>query len=125
FDTIESNKITRLHVVHFLDDRKKAGENATSINNYRAALSTLFSEMVQNGHLETNIVRDIRKLKTTPIKNHPFTELQIKDIQEYLEKIDPLLLNFIRVLGYSFLRSNEAASLNIGDIDLRYKQITA
>lgn len=37
FDTLSSKDLTRMHVVRFLDHRKDEGENATSINNYRAS----------------------------------------------------------------------------------------
>src|SRR5699024_7408468 len=119
------SKFNRFHVVRFLESRQDNGENATSINNYRTAISSVITQMVNDGYMEANFVRDIPRLKTTPVKNHPFTELQIKDIQEFLEKEDPLLLDYIRVLAYSFLRNSEVATLKVGDVDLRYKQITA
>lgn len=125
FDTIKSTDLVRLHVVRFLDYRMDQGENATSINNYRASLSTVITEMVQNGHLGSNFVRDIPKLRSIPVRNHPFTKEQIQDIKDYLEKKDPMLLDYIRVIGYSFLRNNEVATLKVGDVDMRYKQITA
>lgn len=125
FDKISSKEFTRMHIVRFLEYRSDQGENATSINNYRASLSTILTDMVQNGHLDTNFVRDIPKLRTTPVRNHPFTEKQIIDIKKFLLKEDPQLLDYIRVLAYSFLRNNEVATLLVGDVDLRYKQITA
>lgn len=124
FSDINSMELNRLHVVRFLEERQKKGENATSINNYRTAISSVVTQMVQDGYMEFNFVRDIAKQKQTPVKNHPFNELQIKKIKEYLEKEDPQLLNYIRVLAYSFLRTRDVADLRVKDVEIRFKQLT-
>lgn len=112
-----STSLKRIHVVEFLKTIK-AKETATSVNNYRSALSSVFTQMVQNNNLEHNFVKDIKKEKANPIKNHPFTNKQIADIKEYLQKNDPYLLQFIRVLAYSFLRNREVIRLQVKDINL-------
>ncbi len=113
-----ASELKRVHVIEFLNTIKKK-ETATSVNNYRGAISSVFSQMVQNNDLEYNFVKDVRKEKATPIKNHPFTNQQIAEIKEYLQIKDPYLLQFIRVLAYSFLRNREVIRLRVQDVDLK------
>lgn len=124
FENINSKELNRFHVVRFLEERQEAGENATSINNYRTAISSVVSQMVQDGNMEVNFVRDIPKQRAKAVKNHPFNELQIKEIKEFLAKENPQLLNYIRVLAFSFLRTREVADLRVEDVELRFKQLT-
>ena len=113
-----STTLKRIHVIEFLKTIN-ARETATSVNNYRSAISSVFAQMVKNNDLEYNFVKDISKEKANPIKNHPFTKKQIAEIKEYLQKNDPYLLQFIRVLAYSFLRNREVIRLQVKDIDLK------
>ncbi len=112
-----ATSLKRAHVIEFLNTIK-ARETATSVNNYRSAISSVVTQMVQNNDLEYNFVKDIRKEKANPIKNHPFTPKQIIEIKEYLQKNDPYLLQFVRLLAYSFLRNREVIRLQVRDIDL-------
>ncbi|WP_114490891.1 tyrosine-type recombinase/integrase [Candidatus Ulvibacter alkanivorans] len=116
--------IKRAHIVEFLKYIKRKGETATSVNNYRAAISGVFSQMVENSHIEHNFVKDIRKEKSNPVKNHPFTTAQISDIRNYLEVNDPYLLDYLRVLAYSFLRNREVLRLRVKDVDLTNRLLT-
>ena len=106
FSDIPAKDIKRAHILEFLKVIKRK-ETLTSVNNYRGALSTVFTQMVQNNDIDYNFIRDIKKEKSNPVKNHPFTNQQIADIKAYLEINDPYLLTFIRVLAYSFLRNRE------------------
>jgi integrase len=80
--------------------------------------------MVENGDLEFNFVPGIKKVKQNPVKNHPYSPRQMQDIKTYLLANDPYLLDFIRVLGYSFLRNREVLRLKVKNIDLRNRMLT-
>lgn len=123
FSDLPANNIKRAHILEFLKVIKRK-ETLTSVNNYRGALSTVFTQMVQNNDIDYNFIRDIKKERSNPVKNHPFTNQQIADIKVYLEFNDPYLLTFIRVLAYSFLRNREVLRLQIKDVDLKNNLLT-
>jgi len=124
FAPLPVKNIQRQHVVEFLNQLKDQNKSPRSVNNYRNVLSSIFSQMVENRHIENNFVLGIRKEKARPLKNHPFSEGQIEDIKKYLSANNSYLLDFIRVLGYSFLRNTEVVRLRIGDIDLKNRIIS-
>lgn len=119
FDTIPSTDLKRGHIVEFLKTLHKRNLSNTSINNYRTTLSGVISKMVANGHLENNFVKDIGKLAARSVKNHPFSNSQVKDIKKYLLANNEYLLNYIRVMAYSFLRNREVLRLQVKDVDLK------
>ncbi|MDB0602124.1 site-specific integrase [Tenacibaculum maritimum] len=87
-------------------------------NNYRATLSSLFSQLENDEIVDRNFVGTITKLKSTPKKNKPFSNDQIKSIREYLDKNDPYLRVFVQFISYAFLRNIEVCRLRVSDIDL-------
>ncbi|RRO19690.1 tyrosine-type recombinase/integrase [Flavobacteriaceae bacterium 14752] len=111
--------ITTKHFIVFLNNLEDKGLNAKTINNYRACLSSLFSFLVNDLIVETNPLSVIKKRKTNPVKNKPFTPTQIQDIKKYLEKNDPVLLDYIRFVGYAFLRPVEICRIKVGDVHLK------
>lgn len=115
--------LKRNHIVSFLN-YINTKESATSVNNYRSALSAIFTQLVHMGILEYNLIKDIPKLKSKPVKNHPFTSKQIQDIKKYLIENDPYLLKYCQFLAFSFLRNREILRIRIKDVDLENKIIT-
>lgn len=119
FDTIPSTELKRGHIVEFLKTLKARNLSNTSINNYRTTLSGVISKMVDNQHLEYNIVKNIPKLNARAVKNHPFSNNQVQDIKKHLQKHNPYLLDYIRVMAYSFLRNREVLRLQVQSVDLK------
>ena len=124
FSDLPSDQLMRKHVVEFLRTIKDSGQSMTSVNNYRNTLGSILSEMVQLEYLPYNFIRDIKKERSNPVRNHPFTNRQVADIKKYLEANDPYLLTYIRVISYSFLRNSEVLRLTVGDVDLKNRLIT-
>jgi len=124
FANLESTQLKRIHITEFLKHVSRRGSSGTQVNNYRSALSTVAAQIVENGDLEFNFVPGVKKVKQNPIKNHPYTNGQMQDIKKYLLANDPYLLEFIRVLGYSFLRNREVLHLQVKNIDLKNRMIT-
>jgi integrase len=111
--------ITTKHFIVFLNNLEDKGLNSKTINNYRACLSSLFSLLVNDLVIENNPLSVIKKRKTNPVKNKPFTPEQINEIKIYLEKHDPVLLDYIRFVGYAFLRPVEICRIKVGDVHLK------
>lgn len=124
FNNLPTSHLNSKHVSKFLQGLSKEGLSATSVNNYQGAISTIFTQMVKNGDLKHNFVKDIDRLKSKPVKNHPFTNDQINDIKEYLEENDKQLLDYLRCVAYSFLRNREVLRLQSKHIDLNNRLMT-
>lgn len=73
-------------------------------NNHRTDLSSLFQTLEDNDIVINNFIKKIPVFKTKAEKNKTYTPTQEKDIFEYLEKNDPLLLLYIKFISYNFLR---------------------
>lgn len=108
-------------VTSFLNKLTKDGKSPKTRNNYKATISSLFSQMVVDGYIDRNIILDIPNLKTNPKKNIPFNNKELKEISQYLIKNDILLYNYIQFIGYAFLRPIEVNRIKLKDIDISKK----
>lgn len=123
-ENIKIEEITSINIAAFFNSLAREGQSPKSINNYRGCLSALWSKLVNDMIVTNNPVILIKKRKETPRRNKPFTPDEIKKIREYLQKTDPVLLLFIRLVGFAFLRPVEIARLTVGDIDLQRNMLT-
>jgi integrase len=87
-------------------------------NNTKVVLSSLFSVLEENDFVEYNFVKNIKKLKTTPLRNKTYSQKKVEEIYEYLEENDKEMLLFIKFVSYNFLRPLEVVRLKVKDIDL-------
>ena len=97
--------------------------SARNRNNYRTDLSSIMQVMEDNDIIETNYIKKIPVLKSTPERNKTYTTQTQEAIFEYLEKNDPLLLLYIKFISYNFLRPIEVCRLTIGDINIKARTI--
>ena len=97
--------------------------SARTRNNHRTDLSSMFQVLEDNDIIANNFIKKISVLKTKAEKNKTYTSTQEKDIFEYLESNDPLLLLYIKFISYNFLRPVEVNRLRIKDIDLVDRKI--
>ena len=76
-----------------------------------------------NEIIDSNPIRKIPVLKSTPTRNKTYTTQQQENIFSYLEKEDPILLLYIKFISYNLLRPVEVCRLKIKDFDLKNNTI--
>jgi len=96
---------------------------ARTRNNHRTDLSSFFQILEDNDVVATNFIKKIPVLKTKAEKNKTYTPTQEKEVFEYLEKNDQLLLLYIKFISYNFLRPVEVNRLRVRDIDVKDKKL--
>ncbi|WP_121667284.1 tyrosine-type recombinase/integrase [Mesonia aquimarina] len=119
-------KVTIEHIYRYLDflqleykQPSGKGLSNTSIDNYKRALSALFTVLQHKRIIPHNFVNDIPKTKSTPVKNKPFTVSQLSDIKEEIVKSDPYLINVLSLMIYPILRPREIVRLKVEDINTK------
>lgn len=120
--TVFAQDINRKHIVAFLNDISKKASNR-SVNNYKGAISSLFTKMVEDGVLLHNVVLSIKKRKTIPKRHKPFSTKELKKVKSYLLENDSQLYYFMCFVGYAFLRNREVCKLKVKDVDLQSSMI--
>ncbi|WP_405350459.1 tyrosine-type recombinase/integrase [Nonlabens sp. Asnod3-H03] len=105
------NNFKRKNFAQYLNYLSKDGNNATSINNNKRAISALFSKLVTDFIIDANPTAGIKTEKSQPLKNRPFTAKQLSDILKTCESKDPYLLHFIKFMVYAMLRPREVIRL--------------
>tara|TARA_R110000822_G_scaffold123489_7_gene257921 strand:- start:2307 stop:3581 length:1275 start_codon:yes stop_codon:yes gene_type:complete len=117
-ENMDIKTITRKDVSLYLDQVLQKN-TARTRNNVRASLSSIFAEMRDKFIIERNFIdTDIKKLKTKSKTDRRFTFNQMREISDYLQKQDPHLLLYIKIVAYNFLRPIEVNRLKVSDIDL-------
>lgn len=96
---------------------------ARTRNNHRTDLSSFFQILEDNDIVATNFIKKIPVLKTKAEKNKTYTPTQEKEVFEYLEQNDSLLLLYIKFISYNFLRPVEVNRLRVRDIDFKDKKL--
>ncbi|WP_430409291.1 tyrosine-type recombinase/integrase [Kordia sp.] len=126
------SELQRNHITSFLNQLKTKPKNKAqkskplapkTKNNYRATLSSLFSILENDDIIPNNFIGKVKPKKSTPKKNKPFSNKQVKEIREHLNIHDPYLRVFIQFMSYAFLRNKEVCNIRIKDIDLDSKRI--
>ncbi|AOW20761.1 tyrosine-type recombinase/integrase [Urechidicola croceus] len=97
--------------------------SARNRNNYRIDLSSVLQAVVDNDIIEQNFIKEIPVLRSVPERNKTYNKEVQEEIFEYLETEDPILLLFIKFIGYNFLRPIEVCRLKIKDINLNNNTI--
>jgi len=116
--SIKINQVTRRHVAAFLDEILKK-TSARNRNNARASLSAIFAELRDRFLIDRNFIdSDIRKLKIPKKTDRRIPLLQVAEISRILQVQDPLLLLYLKVISYNFLRPIEANRLRAQDVNL-------
>ena len=91
--------------------------NSKNSNNFRAALSSIFSVLSERSIIKHNFIKELRTKKTTETAITLYTEEQINKIEKLLVDQNPTLLHYIDLFSYMFWRPIEIVRLEIKDID--------
>ena len=121
-NSLPITSIDKKSVMEYLNDVLITTSPRTR-NNHRTDLSSIFQTLEDNDIIRDNFIKKIPVLKTKAEKNKTYTPIQEKQIFEYLEVNDPLLLLYIKFISYNFLRPIEVNRLRIKDIDINDKKI--
>ncbi len=116
------DELTKKHLSSFLNEINKKSSNRNT-NNYKSAISSLFTKLIKDGHLEKNHWLDIPFRKTLSRKHKVYTQKQLEELRSYLKKNDPYLYKFMVFMAYTFLRPIEVSRLQIKNIDLENRRI--
>ncbi|WP_420571913.1 tyrosine-type recombinase/integrase [Kordia sp.] len=131
-DKIDIKALKRREIAVFLNSLKKYNKQreltdepvgAKTRNSYRTSLSLLFNQLVSDDILEYNPVKAINKLKERPKTHKAYTDQQVTQMREYMDKNDPYLRKFTQFIAYAFLRNVEVCRLRVKDIDLENRRI--
>lgn len=93
-------------------------------NNVLRALKSIFTDMYKNEYIQENYLKRIDIEKTANNRFKSYSQKQMDEILEYLDKTDPVMSLFMKFIGYNFLRPIEIARLKVGDIDLENKLLS-
>ncbi len=110
--------------IHAFLDNIHAQSSARNRNNYRASLSSAFETLVEREVVHSNIVKQIKKLKTRPKQHARYSAEQQGAIFKFLKKEDPYILLYIKFMAYTFMRPLEVCRLMVGDVDLEKKTLS-
>lgn len=118
-------EITKAEIQSFRNWILKTGLSNRSINNVMDEVRALFNYLKRNHDnlVYSNPCDSITKLPSRSETHVAYTDDQTIKIAEYLKVNDPTLLFYIKFVAYSFLRTNEARTLKIKDIDVANKRI--
>lgn len=116
------NQLTKKMVLHFLNDVLQR-TTARTRNNTRVELSSVFQTLEDNEIIDTNFIKNIPVLRSTPERNKTYTNEVQENIFKFLEEKDPNLLLYIKFISYNFLRPIEVNRLKVGDINLKEKTL--
>lgn len=109
-------------VIQYLNEvlKKTSSRNR---NNSRTDIASMFQLLEDNEIVKDNFVRKISVLKSVPKRNKTYTPKQEKELFDYMGKVDPHLLLFVKFISYSILRPIEICRLKIEDIDVDDKKL--
>lgn len=119
---VNIDEVTKTMVREFLNE-EQLKNSARNRNNYRIVLSSMFQIFADNEIVKNNFFNQIPVLKTKPKRNKTYTLKELDKIFEHLEKEDPILLLYIKFIGYNLLRPIEVNRLRVKDINLEQKTL--
>ena len=115
--------ITKKVVLEYLNTIQK-NSSARNRNNTKIVLSSLFSVLEENDIIPKNFIHGIKKLNTKPKRNKTYSLELVEDIYNFLEKENPQMLFFIKMVSFNFLRPIEVCRLRMNDINIKEKELT-
>lgn len=90
-------------------------------NNTRVVLSSLFSVLENNEIIPRNFINGIKPLNAKPERNKTYNVETIEGLYSFMEQKDPVLLFFVKMVSYNFLRPIEVCRIQMKDINLQQK----
>lgn len=86
-------------------------------NNTKAALSSIFTVLSDDGIIKYNFIKELRNKKVRKKAKRIFTEKEIDDITKLLEAQDKSTLLYVQLISFMFWRPVEIVRLDIKNID--------
>jgi integrase len=110
------DEINKRHISSFLNHLSSTTSNR-NVNNYKTALSALYTKLVEDDFLKTNFILSMKKRATKPTMHKSFSKSELYSLKHYLIKNDKYLYYFMCFVAYSFLRNREVTRLKVKDIN--------
>jgi len=123
---LDVKKLTKKHIINFLDYRQKEDKISNSTrNNNLAFLSAVFGLLVERELIESNPCNGIKRSKVVVEKHEAFTQEERKKLLQYMEEHEPQLRLFCLTVYYCFIRPvAELRLLQVKHFELNNKLIT-
>jgi len=90
-------------------------------NNTRVVLSSLFTVLENNEIIPKNFINAIKPLNSKPERNKTYDIATIDGLYNFMEQKDPIMLFFVKLVSYNFLRPIEVCRIQVKDINLQQK----
>jgi integrase len=117
--------LTKNHVTRFIDEKAKAGQSPTTLNNYFEILKAIFNDIIEREESVTlNPFDGIKKRKEiVSHKNIAYRGEDKLKLIKIIKAIDPELYVFVQFIYYAFMRPNEIRQLQVHNIQLEDNRI--
>lgn len=99
--------------------------NGKTSNNYKAALSSIYSVLSDESWIKYNFIKELRNKPIRKKSKKTFDHKVMEDSLKKLEKQDLTLLVYIEFISYMFWRPIETVRLKIEGIDLKNMTMSA
>lgn len=93
--------------------------NPKTSNNYKVAISSIFSVLSDQGIIDSNFIKELRDKKLKKKAKKIFSEKYIDDVTKKLIDQDPVLTVYVELISYMFWRPIEIVRLEMKNIDFR------
>ncbi|MSU09174.1 tyrosine-type recombinase/integrase [Veillonellaceae bacterium WCA-693-APC-5D-A] len=113
-------EIDSVDVQYFLAEKMNKGLSRATLDNNRRILSTLFSWMVTNGHINTNPVDRVPCIKMPKSVRKPFSHAEIEKLRAVAPLRERAIIEMLLATG---CRVGEIVGIKIQDIDFVKKSI--
>lgn len=97
--------------------------SARNRNNTKTVLSSLFGVLEKQDIIPRNFIEHIDDLKSSSVVHRTYSLNALEGLFAYMKKNDPLLLLFIKVVSYNFLRPIEVCRLKLKDLNIAEKYL--
>ena len=102
---------------YFLAVKKERDNNSdTNVDNYRRAMSSFFTWLMDEEYITKNPMRKVKKIKTEKKVKKPFTEEEVERMRSAIPKENKRLSAAFETLLSTGCRVSELVGINIDDI---------
>lgn len=113
--------IRHRQIEHYMEERRAAGVESSTINRELACLKTIFEKAVELERLEKNPAHRVKKLKEPPRRERVLAE---EEESRILAAASPTLRKMIVIALNTGMRRGEILNLRWGAVDLIHTRIT-
>lgn len=123
-DEIAVTSFTHVMAREYLDELSKQGKAGKTINEAKGMLFTLFQMLLDRELIEKNPFAKLPRAAESSGRNIAYSKQERDRIWEYLDKHNPGLRFFTRVIYFTYIRPIEILRLKVSDINLSDMTIT-